>query len=331
MSNNNQNQDSRGKLLPWALAAIVGLAGTNIYTWVNKGTVETEKAATTTALEQKTVQLTESETSKAALQQTYDAALVELEAKKGKNAELNALIDRQKAEIKKKAGRITELMKTAEGLKLAQGEIESLKAQISGFIVQIDDLNKKNQELGKNVATLTADKTSLQQDIQKAKADIEVVKTEKTQVEAEKKALNSQVEAGSVVTIGNFSEMQGFAVRESGKEKKKKWAENIQRLKFTFDITENRIAKNGKETFFFRVIDPTGVAVAVQSGGAGVIKLNDGKEVQYTFAKEVDYNGQKQTIDVTWDPGVALQRGNYTFEVYNKGFSAGKHTVMFKK
>lgn len=325
------NQDSKGKLLPWAIAAIVALIGSNIFLYTKKGSAETKT-------EQVTLSLNDMQSTRDSLQRTYDAALVELEGMKGKNAELNALIDRQKDEITKQKSRIETLMKSSGSAKAAQAEIAKLKSQVEGYVAQIAELNAKNEALTKDNATLTTEKTTLQQDIQKAKVEIENVSTQKAAVEAEKKKvedektnLSKQVEAGSVVTASNFSELEGFQVRESGKERKKKWAENMQRVKFTFDVAENRITKSGKETFYLRIIDPTGVAIAVQTAGAGVIKLNDGKEVQYTLAREVDYNGQAQKVDVTWDPGVQLSKGNYTIEVYNKGYIAGKHSFILKK
>ncbi len=325
------NQDSKGKLLPWAIAAIVALLGSNIFLYMKKGAAETKT-------EQVSLSLNDMQSTRDSLQRTYDAALVELEGMKGKNSELNALIDRQKEELTKQKSRIETLMKSSGSAKAAQAEIAKLKSQIEGYVAQIAELNTKNELLAKDNATLTTEKTTLQQDIQKARVEIENVSTQKAAVEAEKKkvedektGLAKQVEAGSVISVGNFSELQGFQVRESGKERKKKWAENMERVKFSFDISENRIVKSGKETFYLRIIDPTGVAIAVQTAGAGVIKLNDGKEVQYTLVREIEYNGQGQKVDVTWDPGVALSKGNYTIEVYNKGYLAGKHSFTLKK
>lgn len=325
------NQDSKGKLLPWAIAAIVALVGSNIFLYMKKGAVETKT-------EQVTLSLNDMQSTRDSLQRTYDAALVELEGMKGKNAELNALIDRQKDEITKQKSRIETLMKSSGSVKAAQAEITKLKSQIDGYVAQISELNAKNEALTKDNATLTTEKTTLQQDVQKAKAEIENVATQKAAVEAEKKKvedeksnLSKQVEAGSVIMVGNFGELEGFQLRDNGKERKKKWAENMQRVKFSFDAAENRIVKGGKETFYLRIIDPTGVAIAVQTAGAGVIKLNDGKEVQYTLAREVEYNGQSQKVEVTWDPGVQLSKGNYTVEVYNKGYIAGRHSFTLKK
>ena len=325
------NQDSKGKLLPWAIAAIVALLGSNVFLFMKKGAAETKT-------EQVSLSLNDMQSTRDSLQHTYDAALVELEGMKGKNSELNALIDRQKEEISKQKSRIETLIKSSGSTKAAQAEIAKLKSQVEGYVAQIEALNAKNEELSKSNATLATEKTTLQEDIQKVRVEVENVSTQKAAIEAEKKkveeektGLAKQVEAGSVVTVGNFSELEGFQVRESGKERKKKWAENMQRVKFTFDVAENRISKNEKETFYLRIIDPTGVAIAVQTSGGGVIKLNDGKEVQYTIAREVTYNGQAQKVDVTWDPGVQLSKGSYTIEAYNKGYIAGKHTFTLKK
>jgi hypothetical protein len=329
MSTQNQNSDNR--LTPWLLALCVALAGSTGYLWFSKGKVEQKVAV-------QTVQITDMTSAKDSLQKTFDAALVELEGMKGKNLELNTMIDKYKEDIKSQKGRIDGMLKDKGNLDVARKQITELKSTIDGYLAQVAELQKKNETLTASVQTLSTEKTALTENVTRITAEKQTVETEKAaiaaekaKIEEEKRNLASKVDIASVVRVNTFDEPVGFKVSDKGKETKKRWAENMQRVKWCFNANENPLAKPSKETFYVRVIDPTGVAIAVQSAGGGVTKLSDGKEVQYTFTKEADYDGTAQKICVQWDPGVALQKGAYQIEVYNKGYLAGKSAFTFKK
>lgn len=126
---------------------------------------------------------------------------------------------------------------------------------------------------------------------------------------------------------------KGLKVKESGKTKERTHAKNIDRLQFCFDLVENRVIGSGNETFYFRIIDPTGVAIATTSGGGGVIKLADGKEVQYSTTTTLDFKNESQTgVCTNWDTkgNANLTKGKYVIEVYNKGYSSGRGEFMLK-
>jgi hypothetical protein len=178
---------------------------------------------------------------------------------------------------------------------------------------------------------LTTEKTNLETNLTKERAEKEQVITQKTAVEAEKAkveqeraVLAKKTEMGSVVKVAQLS-IQGFKVRESGKEKERTHAKNIDRLKFCFKAVDNQVVDPGRETFYLRIIDPTGVALATQASGGGVLKLSDGKEVQYTTTKQIDFKNQGEDVCAIWDVkgNANLQKGKYLLEVYNKGYLAG--------
>jgi hypothetical protein len=329
---NGSNDNNRAKkLLPWAIAGIVALAGTNIATWVGLSGKKTELVTTQTELKKE-------EDLNAQLDQQYKEAITQLEDMKGKNTELNSLIDQQKAELTSQKDKISGLINVKKDLTSARTEMSRMKATIQGYVDQIAVLEQDKKNLSANVATLTTEKTKLQEDFTKERADKEQVLTAKTAVEQEKAkveqeraVLAKKTEIGSVVHITNIA-TSGFAVSEKGKVKSKTHAKNIDRLKWCFDALENRVIDGGEETFYIRVIDPTGVAIATTSGGGGVLKLNDGKEVQYTTSTKVNYKNDAQNVCMEWDSkgNATLAKGKYLIEIYNKGYLAGKSDFELK-
>ena len=327
------NQDSRGKLLPWAIAAAVALGGVTIFQGVALSNKKTEVITTQTALKSE-------EDLNAKLDQQFKDATTQLEEMKGKNTELNTLIDKQKASLEAQKAKIAGLINVKKDLAGAREELAKMKDSISGYISQVADLQNKNKGLTENVATLTSEKTKITEDLTKEKSAKDEVITqkaalaeEKAKVEQERAMLAKKVDIGSVVHVSNLT-TKGYSVKEDGKEKERISGTSINRIKFCFDVFENQIAPTGKETFYFRIIDPTGVALSSQSGGGGIVKLDGGKEVQYTTSKDVDYNQASQNVCLNWDTKGStntLGKGKYEVEVYNKGYLSGKSSFEIKK
>jgi DNA repair exonuclease SbcCD ATPase subunit len=328
----NGSGDNRAKkLLPWAIAAIVALVGTNIATFVGLNSKKSDLVTTQ-------VELKKEEDLNAQLDQQYKDAIAQLEEMKGKNTELNSLIDQQKAELTAQKDKISGLINVKKDLASARSELSLMKGTVQKYVDQIALLEQDKKNLSENVATLTTEKTKLQEDFTKERADKEQVLTaktaieqEKAKIEEEKAVLAKKTEIGSVVRITNIS-TKGYSVSEKGKLKEKTHAKNIDRLKWCFDALENRVIDAGNETFYVRVIDPTGVAIASTSGGGGVLKLNDGREVQYTTTTKADFKNDMQNVCMEWDSkgNATLAKGKYLIEVYNKGYLAGKSDFELK-
>ena len=328
-----QNESSTSgakKLLPWAIAAIVALFGTNIATWVS---LSNKKAESTTL----STELKKEEDLNAQLEQQYKDAVAQLEEMKGKNTELNTLIDNQKEELTKRKDQIAGMISKTDYNKV-KAELARFKAETDGLVAQIAQLEQDKKQLGEQVNVLTTEKTNLQDNLTREKTEKEQVITQKTAVEAEKSRIEAEkailakkTEMGSVVKVAQLS-IQGFKVRESGKEKERTHAKNIDRLKFCFKAIDNQVVDAGHETFYLRIIDPTGVAIATQSSGGGVLKLKDGKEVQYTTTKEIEFKNQGEDVCAIWDAkgNANLAKGKYTLEVYNKGYLAGTNAFELK-
>ena len=331
MAYQNEGSDSRAKkLLPWAIAGIIALFGTNIATWVS---LSNKKAESTTL----TTELKKEEDLNVQLEQQYKDAVAQLEEMKGKNTELNSLIDAQKEELTRRKNQIAGMIskKDYNGVK---AEMARFKAEAEGYVAKIAELEQDKKMLGEQVTVLTTEKTNLQENLTKEQAEKEQVITQKAAVEsenakiqAEKAILAKKTEMGSVVKVAQLS-IQGFKVRESGKEKERTHAKNIDRLKFCFKAVDNQVVDPGSETFYLRIIDPTGVAIATQSSGGGVLKLKDGKEVQYTTTKQIEFKNEGEDVCAIWDAkgNTNLSKGKYTLEVYNKGYLAGTNAFELK-
>ncbi len=338
MSTNYQNNSADGsnndrarRLLPWLIAGMVALAGTNIATWIGLGNKTTE-------VQTAKVEIKKEEDLNTQLTQQYNDAQASLEGMKGSNKQLNELIDKQKSELGAQRDKIGKLINVQKDLSGARAEMARMKATTQGYMEQIAKLETDKKQLGEQVTVLTTDKTNLQNNLTQVSAEKEQVITQKTAIETEKAKIEQErtllakkTEIGSVVHITNLK-TTGYHVRESGKEKERTHAGNIDRFKWCFDALENHVTDGGQETFYMRIIDPTGVAISTTSGGGGVLKLSDGKDIQYTTTKVVDFKNDTENVCMSWDAkgNANLVKGKYTIEIYNKGYIAGKSEFDLK-
>ncbi len=138
------------------------------------------------------------------------------------------------------------------------------------------------------------------------------------------------MDIASVIKVDNIT-VKSVKVTDSGKEKTKKRAKNVERLKVCFNASANKVAEKGTETFYVVVLDPTGTVLAIESLGSGVgqDKENE-KEFKYTTAAQVDYSNAAQDVCANWEPSVDFMKGEYKIEVYNKGYLCGSSVFKLK-
>lgn len=325
---NNSSGNNSKKILIGAGIIIALLLGTNIFLFVNKfqqGSV----------IEKQGEELTSVQKLNDELEKQYNEANQQLEEMKGTNTELNALIDKQKGELSQQKDKIASMINDAKDLRSAKAELGKLRGTVDSYLAQIKDLQGKNDVLTETNSVLTTEKTELQQNLvtertnkEQAIAAKEAITVEKTKIETEKENLNR---IASVVKTSDIV-AEGFTLKSSGKEVKKKYAENIQRLKLCFNLAQNDIAAGGPETFYVRLISPTGETLQTADTGGGQFKSTKGEDIPYTYTKVVDYNKDAMNVCTVWDTknALTLKKGNYDVEIWNKTFLCGKGTFTLK-
>jgi hypothetical protein len=154
--------------------------------------------------------------------------------------------------------------------------------------------------------------------------------SEKETLEEERTMLAKKVNVASVIKVQGI-DVSGYKLKSSGKESESKKAKTIDGLKICFTALDNVIAQAGTERFYVRVISPLGETLAIDDSGSGVLtNPNTGEEVRYTQYRDIDYNQTESNVCVNWQPDLPFNTGQYTVEVYNKGFMSGMSTVNLK-
>lgn len=303
MSEEKQESNKKRGIILWIIIAL--LMGTNGYTvWLlskEKDHVVEQKIVTETII----VERDNVKSDLLVLQKDYDGLVA-------KDAAMQKDIDEKKA-------RIEELIKEAEKhkgdaymLSKLRKEAETLRAIMQGYVRTIDSLNTLNQNL------VAEKKTVLKQ--------LDVEKEKQNTLIKEKEELKSTIVKGSILTCFNIS-AKGVAFKKGGKkEVETTKARKTEKIKVTFSLGENKIAKAGEKTVFVRIMTPDGKEMAKSYDET--YKFNFGKSSGYYAGKETLNYANTEITGVTYCEGNGeLVPGNYTIEITCDGVVIGSSAI----
>lgn len=303
MSEEKENLNKKRGIILWIIIGL--LMGTNGYTiWLlskEKNRVVEQKIVTETII----VERDNVKSDLLVLQKDYDGLVA-------KDAAMQKDIDEKKA-------RIEELIKEAEKhkgdsymLSKLRKEAETLRSIMQGYVRTIDSLNTLNQNL------VAEKKTVLKQ--------LDVEKEKQNTLVKEKEELKTTIAKGSVLTCFNIA-AKGVAFKKGGKkEVETTKARKTEKIKVTFSLGENKIAKAGEKTVYIRIMTPDGKEMA---------KSYD-DTYKFTFNRSNGYYAGKETLNyanteitgVTYCEGNGeLVPGNYTIEITCDGVVIGSSSV----
>ncbi len=223
------------------------------------------------------------------------------------------------AEIEAKKAEIEQLLQDAEKHKgdayiisKLRKETETLRQIMRGYVRTIDSLGTLNK-------TLIVEKDNVLKELDTEKGKI-------TTLNKEKDELKATIQKGSILSCFNIT-AKGVRYRNGGKkELETSKASRAEKIKVTFTLGENKIAKPGEKTVFVRIITPDGKEMA---------KSYD-DNYRFTFEKSNGYFAGKQAINyanievsgVTYCEGQGeMVPGNYIIELTCEGAIIGNTSL----
>jgi hypothetical protein len=173
-----------------------------------------------------------------------------------------------------------------------------LKREMDSIIAENTKLKEENIMLNKNL-----DSTIVVLDESKKYNDTLVNQNEK---------LSKTVEKGQKLVIVN---LKTIAVKErnSGKQIETEKASRADKLKISFTIAENTMAKSGEREYYVQVIDASNNVLGVKKS----VTFND-KLLTYSFISKVKF--ENSTVDVYEElSGSDFAKGKYYINIFSKG------------
>jgi hypothetical protein len=211
-----------------------------------------------------------------------------------------------KAEIEEKKAYIEQLLKEAEKhrgdayvIAKLKKETETLREIMKGYVRTIDSLNTLNQNL------IVEKKQVLKQ--------LDKEREKQTQLEKEKEELKETIKKGSILSCFNII-AKAYQLKKGGtKESETRKAKKTDRIKVSFTLGENKIAKAEEKTIYVRIMTPDGKEMAKSYDEAYRFKF--GQSFGYYAGKtNINYANKEIQVVVNCD-GEEFVPGNYIIEI----------------
>lgn len=222
-----------------------------------------------------------------------DSIIEQLSAEQEKTQRLLAELKRVKAND---AREITRLKK----------ELATVRAVLRSYVLEIDSLNRLNQNL-------VEENTRVKAQFQEATNKIAGLNTEKQSL-SEKVAIAAQLDA--------------IAINMTAKNKRGKKTEDMNKCKVVqvdFALAKNVTASSGMKNVYVRITTPTGSVL----GDGGTFNYEN-RTLEYSMKKSVEYGGQETPVSLFWNVNQAMSGGTYRVSIFADGHMIGSKSFSFK-
>ena len=184
-------------------------------------------------------------------------------------------------------------------------ELATVRAVLRDYVIQIDSLNRLNQNL-------IAENTRIQEEYDEAARRIEGLDNERQEL-SERVAIAAQLDATGITMN---------LLKKNGKATKK--MKDCKNIAVSFNIARNVTASNGERTIYVRINTPTGETL----DGGGTISYEN-RTIAYSIKKVIDYTGEETPVTVYWNVAEYLGGGTYTVSIFADGNMIGSRSFTF--
>ena len=223
-----------------------------------------------------------------------DSIIAELTAEQARTQQLLEELKRTKAND---AAEITRLKK----------ELATVRAVLRSYVIQIDSLNRLNQNL-------MDENDRVRSELAQSNQQNQALTSEKATL-SQKVAIAAQLDATNI---------QLTPLKKNGKTAKH--MKDAKNLSVSFIVTKNVTASNGVRTFYVRVMTPEGEVL----DGGGTFEYS-GKQLAWSMKKDVEYTGEETTLNLYWTVNEYLGAGQYNVSVFCDGQAIGSRNITFNK
>ena len=185
-------------------------------------------------------------------------------------------------------------------------DLATCRAVIRSYILEIDSLNRLNQNL-------TAENTRMKGQYAEATKQIEGLNADK-QTLSEKVAIAAQLDATGINLVAKNK--RGKATDKMSK---------CKTLQVNFSIAKNVTASNGVKSIYVRITTPSG-SVLTQGGTFSY----ENRTLKYSMRKEVEYTGNETPVTLYWNVNEALSGGTYNVSIFADGHMIGARNFTIK-
>ena len=191
-----------------------------------------------------------------------------------------------------------------------QKQVTTLRGIMRTFVVQIDSLNRINQEL--RVENL------------EVKEQYKEVESKNVQLSQDKEKLQQNLQRASMLEAREL-----IAEPLNQRSKATKFAKRTVKIRIYFVLSKNVTTKRGAKNIYARIMRPD--QLLMSKSADNLFQFEDLK-IQYSAMREVNYEGQELAVAIFWDNTTEpqLMPGQYTVNLFADGNEIGETTFSIK-
>jgi hypothetical protein len=303
----NQEQKRDRKTLLWAALAILALLNIVLLYFFYQERQENDSKDTVIAAKTEEVLVTKTKLDSISAQ--LDLRIAEIQQLGGSVDSLVAL----KAELEKDKQSLKNL--NSFSAKKYEDKIRSYEAVLRQ---KDNDIAKLREELG----IITAENAELNEQVSGLQSEKQALSDSVSTYSAQNRELAEKVTLASAL---HAEDIEVNAISAKGKERDggKYKAKRIDKLKVSFKLADNAIAKQNEKDIYLRILDPQGAVLSDMATGSGAF-IHNGREMIYSSKQLITFTNSQQSVDILYGRGgIALKSGTYSIELYSEGFKIG--------
>ncbi len=223
-------------------------------------------------------------------------------------------------EIDEKKAYIDELLKEAEKHKndaviiaKLKKETETLREIMKGYVRTIDSLNILNQKLVEE-----------KKHVEKKLDEKETVISEMNKKQEE---LKSTIEKGSILSCSNIKAIAVQIKKGGKKESETTRAKRANKIKVSFTLGENKIARPGPRDIYVRIMTPDGKELAKEYSDLYKFTFNKTSSGYFAGTETTQYANTPMDVVVYCEGSEPFVPGTYIIDIVCDGFVIGNTSL----
>ena len=193
-------------------------------------------------------------------------------------------------------------------IRMYRKEMETLRSVLRSYIVQIDSLNMKNQEL-----------MAMNKQLRNTELRLE---TEKKQLEEDKSQLE---EIKDMATTLQASQID--LVMLNKRDKKTERIRSAIKVRVDFLLRANNVASAGEKKIYLRLIRPDQVVL-----GSPEMEMieSEGEQLPASASRIINYENEDLPVSIFWTNDGEIVPGEHRIELYSDGKLIGTSSFVLK-
>lgn len=237
----------------------------------------------------------------------------EYEDLKTDNADLQKEIDEKKAYIEQLLQEAEKHKNDAAIIAKLKKETQTLREIMKGYVRTIDSLNTLNQQL-------VEEKTK----VEKKLGEKETVISEMSKKQEE---LKSTIEKGSILSCSNIKAVAVQIKKGGKKESETTRAKRANKIKVSFTLGENKIAKAGSRDIYVRIMTPDGKEMAKEYSDLYRFTFNKTSSGYFAGTETIQYANAQMDVVIYCEGNEPLVPGTYIIDIVCDGFVIGNTSL----